>query len=38
MRRLRQLGWMLLLWLGGVAALALAAGLLRLLMHLAGMR
>jgi hypothetical protein len=35
---LRRLGWMLALWLAGVAALGAVAGLLRLLMHAAGMR
>jgi hypothetical protein len=35
---LRRLGWMLVLWLGGVAALGAVAWLLRLLMHAAGMR
>lgn len=35
---LRRLGWLLLLWLGGVAALGLVAFALRLLMHAAGMR
>jgi len=35
---LRRLGWMLALWLGGVAALAALALLLRLAMHAAGMR
>ena len=35
---LRRLGWLLALWLLGVAALALVAWLLRLLMHAAGMR
>jgi len=34
----RRLGWLVLLWLGGVAALGLVALLLRLLMHAAGMR
>ena len=38
MKWLQRVGWLVLLWLGGVAALALAAGLLRLLMHAAGMR
>jgi hypothetical protein len=40
MRRvwLQRLGWMALLWLGGVAALGLVALLLRVLMHAAGMR
>jgi hypothetical protein len=35
---MRRLGWMLALWLGGVAALGAVAGLLRVLMHAAGMR
>jgi hypothetical protein len=35
---LRRVGWMLLLWLAGVAMLGLVALLLRLLMHAAGMR
>jgi hypothetical protein len=35
---LRRLGWLALLWLGGVAALGLVALLLRWLMHAAGMR
>lgn len=35
---LRRLGWMALLWAGGVAALGLVALLLRGLMHAAGMR
>lgn len=35
---LRRLGWLVLLWLGGVLALAATAGLLRLVMHAAGMR
>jgi Protein of unknown function (DUF2474) len=35
---LRRLGWLVLLWLGGVAALAFTAGLLRLMMQVAGMR
>ncbi|AXA91552.1 DUF2474 family protein [Massilia sp. YMA4] len=37
-RWLRRLGWLLVFWCGGVAALAAVAGLLRLLMHAAGMR
>ena len=37
-RWLRQLGWMALLWLGGVATLALVAFLIRIVMHAAGMR
>jgi len=35
---LRRLGWMVALWAGGVAALAVVALLLRVLMHAAGMR
>lgn len=35
---LRQLGWMALLWLGGVITLSLVAFLIRILMHAAGMR
>jgi len=35
---LRRIGWLAILWLGGVAALGLVALLLRLLMHAAGMR
>jgi hypothetical protein len=35
---LRRLGWMLALWLAGVAALGLVAWLLRVLMHAAGMK
>ena len=35
---LRRLGWMLALWVGGVAALGVVAWLLRVLMHAAGMR
>ncbi|QNA89491.1 DUF2474 domain-containing protein [Massilia sp. Dwa41.01b] len=35
---LRRLGWMVLLWAGGVAALFLAASLIRAIMHAAGMR
>ncbi|HEX8787775.1 MAG TPA: DUF2474 domain-containing protein [Telluria sp.] len=35
---LRRLGWMALLWAGGVATLGLVALLLRGLMHAAGMR
>ncbi|MDL2358313.1 MAG: DUF2474 family protein [Pseudomonadota bacterium] len=34
----RRLGWMVAIWAGSVAALALAAALVRLLMHAAGMR
>jgi hypothetical protein len=35
---LRRLGWMLVLWAGGVATLFLVAGLIRAIMHGAGMR
>ncbi|MGX4641200.1 DUF2474 domain-containing protein [Massilia sp. SYSU DXS3249] len=35
---LRRLGWMLGLWAGGVLALWLVAGLIRTIMHAAGMR
>jgi hypothetical protein len=35
---LGRAGWMVLLWAGGVGALALVALALRLLMHAAGMR
>ena len=35
---LRRIGWMVLLWLAGVAALGVVAVALRLLMHAAGMR
>jgi hypothetical protein len=34
----RRIVWLLAIWAAGVAALALAAGLMRLLMHMAGMR
>jgi hypothetical protein len=34
----KRVGWLLALWLGGVAALAVVALLLRLAMHAAGMR
>ena len=37
-RWLRRLGWMVVLWASGVAALAAVAGLIRLLMRAAGMR
>lgn len=33
-----RLGWLLAIWAASVAALALAAALMRLLMHAAGMR
>jgi hypothetical protein len=35
---LRRLGWMAMLWTGGVVALAVVAWVLRVLMHVAGMR
>lgn len=35
---LRRLGWMVLLWLGGVVSLSLIAFLIRIIMHAAGMR
>lgn len=35
---LRRIGWMLALWLGGVAALGLVALVLRVAMRAAGMR
>jgi hypothetical protein len=35
---LSRLGWLLALWLLGVAALGLVAWLIRVLMHAAGMR
>jgi hypothetical protein len=35
---LRRVGWFVLLWAAGVGALAVAAGLLKALMHAAGMR
>ena len=35
---LRRVGWLIALWLGGVAALGAVALALRLLMHAAGMR
>jgi hypothetical protein len=34
----QRAGWMVLLWAGGVAALAVVAFVLRILMHAAGMR
>jgi hypothetical protein len=34
----RRLGWLVVLWLVGVAALGIVAWLIRLLMHAAGMR
>jgi len=36
-RRLRQFGWLVLLWAGGVAALGVFALLLRLVMKAIGM-
>ena len=36
-RWLRRLGWMVVLWASGVAALAAVAGLIRLVMRAAGM-
>jgi hypothetical protein len=35
---LRRVGWLLALWLGGVAALGIVALAVRVLMHAAGMR
>lgn len=35
---LRRLGWLLALWLAGVAALAIVAWLIRIMMHAAGMK
>jgi hypothetical protein len=35
---MRRLGWLVALWLAGVAMLAAVALLLRVLMHAAGMR
>lgn len=35
---LRRLGWMAVLWLGGVVGLALVAFVIRVVMRLAGMR
>jgi hypothetical protein len=35
---LRRVGWLVALWTGGVAALWLVAGLIRVIMHAAGMR
>lgn len=34
---LRRIGWMVLLWLGGVATLAMVAFLLKMVMRAAGM-
>lgn len=34
---LKRVGWLALIWVAGVAALALVAGLLRVLMGMAGM-
>ncbi|WP_342050083.1 MULTISPECIES: DUF2474 domain-containing protein [unclassified Cupriavidus] len=36
--RLRQVGWLIAIWAGGVASLGVAAMLIRLLMEAAGMR
>ena len=35
--RLRRLAWLVLIWLAGVASLALVAGGIRLLMNVAGL-
>jgi hypothetical protein len=35
---LRRLGWLVVLWAGGVLALYLVASLIRMFMHAAGMR
>lgn len=35
---LKRFGWMLAIWAASVAALALVAGMMRVLMHAAGMR
>jgi len=35
---LRRLGWMVVLWAGGVLTLYLVASLIRMIMHAAGMR
>jgi hypothetical protein len=35
---LRRLGWLVVLWAGGVLALYLVASLIRMIMHAAGMR
>jgi hypothetical protein len=35
---LRRLGWLVALWIGGVAALGAVAIVIRLLMHAAGMK
>jgi hypothetical protein len=37
-RWLQRLGWLVLLWIGGVVATGLLAGVLRLLMAWAGLR
>jgi hypothetical protein len=34
---LRRVGWLVLIWAGGVAALGVVAGLFRVLMNLAGL-
>jgi hypothetical protein len=35
---LKRVGWLVAIWAASVGALALVAGLMRLLMHAAGMR
>jgi hypothetical protein len=35
---MRRIGWMVLLWLGGVLTLSGVAFLIRMIMHAAGMR
>jgi hypothetical protein len=35
---MRRLGWLVALWMGGVAALGIVAWLLRVFMHAAGMK
>ncbi|WP_020655750.1 DUF2474 domain-containing protein [Massilia niastensis] len=35
---LRRIGWMLVLWAGGVVTLSIMAFLIRVIMHAAGMR
>jgi hypothetical protein len=35
---LKRVGWLLALWLGGVLALGVVAGILRIAMHAAGLR
>jgi uncharacterized membrane protein len=34
----RRVGWLLILWVGGVASLAVIAFLMRMIMRMAGMR